>query len=199
MSRFYQPDLGSEPDSPFARDANDKLIRRGCWLDMNDRSLVLARTQGLGARCSVPECEGIRQTDPAFREALWARYFMAAPRPRTPSELRYSATGSGSEWSPAGHRGSRRAAQRMLAEGDDDSLFLGRQDCRARSFRPHGNVVDEGPFAPLRDCLAVQPVLCGKLFERSLRSPDCQREDRGQLPSGADQGCSLQDTHCPHR
>src|SRR6185437_15076797 len=42
------------------------------------------------ARCSVPECEGIRQTDPAFREALWARYFMAAPRPRTPSELRYS-------------------------------------------------------------------------------------------------------------
>src|SRR4029077_16424218 len=25
--------------------------------------------------------------------------------------------------------------QRMLAEGDDDSLFLGRQDCRARSFR----------------------------------------------------------------
>src|SRR6478736_9315250 len=40
--------------------------------------------------CSVPECEGIRQTDPAFREALWARYFMAAPRPRTPSELRYS-------------------------------------------------------------------------------------------------------------
>ena len=30
-------------------------------------------------------------------------------------------------------------------------------------------------------------------------SPDCQREDRGQLPSGADQGCSLQDTHCPYR
>ena len=45
MSRFYQPDLGSEPDSPFARDANDKLIRRSYWLDMNDRSLVLAMTQ----------------------------------------------------------------------------------------------------------------------------------------------------------
>ena len=27
MPRFYQPDLGSEPDSPFARDANDKLER----------------------------------------------------------------------------------------------------------------------------------------------------------------------------
>ena len=28
MTPFYQPDLGSEPDSPFARDAKDKLIRR---------------------------------------------------------------------------------------------------------------------------------------------------------------------------
>ena len=37
MIRFYQPDLGSEPDSPFARDANNKLVRRGYWLDMNDR------------------------------------------------------------------------------------------------------------------------------------------------------------------
>ena len=52
MTRFYQPDLGSEPDSPFARDANDKLIRRGYWLDMNDRSLVLAMTQGIEALTS---------------------------------------------------------------------------------------------------------------------------------------------------
>jgi hypothetical protein len=44
MLRFYQPDLGSEP-----RDANNKLVRRGFWLDMNDRSLVLAMTQGVGA------------------------------------------------------------------------------------------------------------------------------------------------------
>ena len=55
MTRFYQPDLGSEPDSPFARDANDKLIRRGYWLDMNDRSLVLAMTQGLGANLTNDE------------------------------------------------------------------------------------------------------------------------------------------------
>jgi hypothetical protein len=48
MIRFYQPDLGSEPGSPFARDANSKLVRRGFWLDMNDRSLVLAMTQGIG-------------------------------------------------------------------------------------------------------------------------------------------------------
>lgn len=33
---------------------------------------------------------GISQADPAFREMLWDKYFMAAPRPRTPSEQRYS-------------------------------------------------------------------------------------------------------------
>ena len=50
--------------------------------------------------------------------------------------------------------------QRMLAEGDDDRLFLGRQDCRARRFRPHRGIVDEGPLAPLGNCLVVQPILC---------------------------------------
>jgi len=55
MTRFYQPDLGSEPDSPFTRDANNNLIRRGYWLDMNDRSLVLAMTQGLGANLTNDE------------------------------------------------------------------------------------------------------------------------------------------------
>ena len=55
MRRFYQPDLGSEPDSPFARDANNKLVRRGFWLDMNDRSLVLAMTQGTGAHLTNDE------------------------------------------------------------------------------------------------------------------------------------------------
>jgi hypothetical protein len=55
MTRFYQPDLGSELDSPFARDANGKLIRRGYWLDMTDRSLVLAMTQGIGSHLSNDE------------------------------------------------------------------------------------------------------------------------------------------------
>ena len=49
MARFYEPDLGRNPDDPFARDADGKLIRRGFWLDMSDRSLVLAMTQGIGA------------------------------------------------------------------------------------------------------------------------------------------------------
>jgi len=49
MAQFYQPDLGANPDDPFARDADGKLVRRAFWLDMSDRSLVLAMTQGIGA------------------------------------------------------------------------------------------------------------------------------------------------------
>src|SRR5262245_43634602 len=41
-------------------------------------------------RCLVPKCGGISHADSTFREAIWARYFTAAPRLRTPSELRYS-------------------------------------------------------------------------------------------------------------
>src|SRR6516164_7066661 len=55
MPRFYQPDLGSEPDSPFARDGNNKLVRRSYWLDMNDRSLVMVMTQGIGAHLTNDE------------------------------------------------------------------------------------------------------------------------------------------------
>ena len=49
MPQFYKPDLGANPDDPFARDENDKLVRRSFWLDMSDRSLVLAMTAGIGA------------------------------------------------------------------------------------------------------------------------------------------------------
>ena len=49
MPQFYKPDLGANSGDPFARDENDKLVRRGFWLDMSDRSLVLAMTAGIGA------------------------------------------------------------------------------------------------------------------------------------------------------
>ena len=49
---FYTPDLGMDPTSPFARNAEGKLERRSFWLDMSDRSVVLAMTQGLGAHLS---------------------------------------------------------------------------------------------------------------------------------------------------
>lgn len=49
MPNFYQPDLGLNPDDPFARDADSKLVRRGYWLDMMDQAVVLILTQGIGA------------------------------------------------------------------------------------------------------------------------------------------------------
>ena len=32
MTRFHEPDLGANPDDPFARDTGGKLVRRGFWL-----------------------------------------------------------------------------------------------------------------------------------------------------------------------
>ncbi len=49
MTAFYQPDLGGNPNDPFARDADGKLVRRGYWLDMLDQSVIMILTQGIGA------------------------------------------------------------------------------------------------------------------------------------------------------
>ena len=49
MGNFYKPDLGTSPDDPFARDGDDKLVRRSYWLDMSDRSLILTMTAGIGS------------------------------------------------------------------------------------------------------------------------------------------------------
>ena len=48
-SNFYQPDLGRDPNDPFARGEDGKLVRRSYWLDMIDQSIVLAMTIGVGA------------------------------------------------------------------------------------------------------------------------------------------------------
>jgi hypothetical protein len=53
MPRFYEPDLGTHPDSP--RDASNKLVRRSYWLDMNDRTLVLVLVNGIGAHLTNDE------------------------------------------------------------------------------------------------------------------------------------------------
>ena len=55
MPDFYRPDLGAEPDSPFARDADGKLVRRAYWLDLSDRSMVLALTQGIGVALTADQ------------------------------------------------------------------------------------------------------------------------------------------------
>ena len=49
MNRFYEPDLTVDVDSPFVRDAANKLVRRTYWLDMNDRILVMVMVNGIGA------------------------------------------------------------------------------------------------------------------------------------------------------
>ncbi len=49
MSDFYQPDLSANREDPFARDGDGKLVRRGYWLDMGDRTVVMVMTQGVGA------------------------------------------------------------------------------------------------------------------------------------------------------
>ena len=55
MPRFYEPDLTANLDSPFVRDANNKLIRRSYWLDMNDKTLVMVMTKGIGANLTNDE------------------------------------------------------------------------------------------------------------------------------------------------
>ena len=52
MPDFYKPDLGTNSDDPFARDGDGKLVRRGYWLDMSDRSIVMVMTNGIGAHLS---------------------------------------------------------------------------------------------------------------------------------------------------
>jgi hypothetical protein len=55
MARYYEPDLTVDPNSPFVRDAANKLVRRGYWMDMNDRTLVMVMTQGIGANLTNDE------------------------------------------------------------------------------------------------------------------------------------------------
>ena len=55
MPRYYEPDLTVDPNSPFVRDAANKLVRRGYWMDMNDRILVMVMTQGIGANLTNDE------------------------------------------------------------------------------------------------------------------------------------------------
>ena len=55
MTRFYQPDLSHDIDSPFIRDGTDKLVRRSYWLDMDDRTLVMVMVNGIGANLTNNE------------------------------------------------------------------------------------------------------------------------------------------------
>ena len=45
---FYKPDYSNDINSPFARDNQNKLVRRSYWLDLPDQSVVLLFTNGVG-------------------------------------------------------------------------------------------------------------------------------------------------------
>jgi hypothetical protein len=55
MTRFYQPDLSQNIDCPFIRDGANKLVRRSHWLDMDDRTLVMAMVNGIGGNLTNDE------------------------------------------------------------------------------------------------------------------------------------------------
>jgi hypothetical protein len=55
MPGFYRPSLDGREEDPFARDGEDKLIRRGYWLGLSDRSLVQLMTKGIGTRLTADE------------------------------------------------------------------------------------------------------------------------------------------------
>jgi len=55
MTAFFEPDLGSEPDNPFARGNDGKLVRRSFWLDLSDQSMILVMSKGVGAPLRASE------------------------------------------------------------------------------------------------------------------------------------------------
>ena len=56
MTTFYRPPLdGRLEGDPFARDGENRLIRRDYWLGLSDRSLVLLMTNGIGTRLTADQ------------------------------------------------------------------------------------------------------------------------------------------------
>jgi len=55
MTRFYEPDLTVEPNSPFVRDASNRLVRQGYWMDMTDGAFVMVMTRRIGANLTNDE------------------------------------------------------------------------------------------------------------------------------------------------
>ena len=68
MSRFFEPNLTTKPDSPFVRDASSKLVRRSYWMDMPEEAgLVLDRLGVLSFH---------RSWD--LRQSLWSDHHQGA-------------------------------------------------------------------------------------------------------------------------
>jgi hypothetical protein len=55
MTRFMKPDLTVDPNSPFLRDASNKLVRSSYWMDMPGHALVMVMTKAIGANLTKDE------------------------------------------------------------------------------------------------------------------------------------------------
>ena len=52
---YFKPNFSIHPDSPFARDTENKLVRRSFWLDLSDASLILLFNNGIGMNLTNEE------------------------------------------------------------------------------------------------------------------------------------------------
>ena len=52
---YFKPNFSTHPDSPFARNAENKLVRKSFWLDLSDDSLVLLFNNGIGMNLTNEE------------------------------------------------------------------------------------------------------------------------------------------------
>ena len=96
MPRFYRPPLDGFEEDPFARDGEDRLIRRQYWLGLSDRSLVMLMTKGIGTRLTADQkrahLEDIRRAH-LIDEILAPE--ILPPERRSLGRLRYSCSGDG--------------------------------------------------------------------------------------------------------
>ena len=45
---YFKPNFSIHPDSPFARDKHNRLIRRSYWLNLTDDSIIMLFANGIG-------------------------------------------------------------------------------------------------------------------------------------------------------
>ena len=55
MKNFYKPDYSVDPNSPFARDSDNKLIRKTYWYALQDASVISLFNSGIGANLTNEE------------------------------------------------------------------------------------------------------------------------------------------------
>ena len=55
MKNFYKPDFSLDPNSPFARDSDNKLIRKNYWNALLDSSIISLFNNGIGVNLTNEE------------------------------------------------------------------------------------------------------------------------------------------------